>query len=111
MVIPAGSYICASPSATHRLPGVWKNPDQFDPERFTRDTDIHKFAYIPFGAGRHKCIGENFAYLQVKSIVAALNRRFEFELIGQPPKGDYTSMVALPTHYKVRYRRRPAATA
>ena len=106
--IPAGHFICVSPSAIHRREDVWSNPNAFDPERFTRPdaADAHKFSYIPFGAGRHKCIGESFAYLQVKSIVATLNRLFEFELAGAPPAGDYTSMIALPTNYSIRYRRR-----
>ena len=107
--IPAGHFICVSPSAIHRLPEVWTNPNDFDPERFQRNSnadEMHKFAYIPFGAGRHKCIGETFAHLQVKTVISALVRLFEFELDGPPPKGDYTSMIALPQGYRMRYRRR-----
>ena len=108
--IPAGHFICVSPSAMHRLSHVWNDADTFNPDRFGAEKEPERFAYIPFGAGRHKCIGEFFAYLQVKAISATLNRLFEFELEGPAPKGDYSSMIALPTSYRMRYRRRPAST-
>ena len=34
--------------------------------------------YLPFGAGRHRCIGEKFAYVQLTAIIAALVREFKF---------------------------------
>jgi cytochrome P450 len=34
--------------------------------------------YLPFGAGRHRCIGEQFAYVQLGAILAALVRQFKF---------------------------------
>ncbi|RCH98891.1 Lanosterol 14-alpha-demethylase, partial [Rhizopus stolonifer] len=53
--------------------------------------------FLPFGAGRHRCIGEQFGYLQIKTIVATLLRLFDFELEGKEvPKPDYTSMVVVP---------------
>jgi sterol 14alpha-demethylase len=110
--IPAGHFICVSPSVLHRLPEVWgPNADAYDPERFERVGELHKFAYVPFGAGRHKCIGESFAYLQVKTVLASLVRHYEFELAGPAPRGDFTSMIALPTAYRMRYRRRARPTA
>ena len=53
--------------------------------------------YLPFGAGRHRCIGEQFAYLQLGTIVATVVREFEWELEGgRFPEQDYTSMIVLP---------------
>ena len=45
--------------------------------------------YLPFGAGRHPCIGEQFAYLQISTIITALVRRMEFRFDGEFPKSDY----------------------
>ncbi|RKP04381.1 cytochrome P450, partial [Thamnocephalis sphaerospora] len=64
--------------------------------------------YLPFGAGRHRCIGESFAYVQIKTILATLLRTFE---ISEGPKGfpdmDFTSLIVMPTKpAQIRYRRR-----
>jgi sterol 14-demethylase len=34
--------------------------------------------YLPFGAGRHRCIGEQFAYVQLGTITAMMMREFRF---------------------------------
>lgn len=58
--------------------------------------------YLPFGAGRHRCIGEQFAYLQLGTIIATIVRNFDWKIdggngkIGKTPEPDYTSMVVLP---------------
>ena len=62
--IPKGHYVCVSPPVNHILQSDWIDPLDFNPDRFiSRAND--KFSYVPFGAGRHKCIGEQFAYVQV----------------------------------------------
>ncbi len=50
------------------LPSVFDRPLAYEPERFAppREEDKRKaFSFIGFGGGRHACIGQNFAYLQV----------------------------------------------
>jgi hypothetical protein len=60
----------------------------------------------------HACIpqGQNFAYLQIKTIWSVLLRNFEFELLDPVPEADYTSMVIMPKPCRVRYRRKKLAT-
>uniref|UniRef100_A0A8C6PP64 Lanosterol 14-alpha demethylase n=1 Tax=Nothobranchius furzeri TaxID=105023 RepID=A0A8C6PP64_NOTFU len=66
-----------------------------------------KFAYIPFGAGRHRCIGENFAYVQIKTVWSTLLRLYEFDLVdGYFPTINYTTMIHTPHNPVIRYRRR-----
>uniref|UniRef100_A0A669QPX8 Lanosterol 14-alpha demethylase n=1 Tax=Phasianus colchicus TaxID=9054 RepID=A0A669QPX8_PHACC len=66
-----------------------------------------KFAYIPFGAGRHRCIGENFAYVQIKTIWSTLLRLYEFDLINDYfPSINYTTMIHTPNNPVIRYKRR-----
>ena len=38
--------------------------------------------YLPFGAGRHRCIGEQFAYVQLTIIVIMMVREFRLKDIG-----------------------------
>lgn len=81
--VPAGATVMFSPYLTHRLPGVWPDPDRFDPERFAQGTRIRPFSYLPFGAGPHMCLGRHFFSVEATLIVAALLARFDAEVHGQ----------------------------
>uniref|UniRef100_A0AAY4C225 Lanosterol 14-alpha demethylase n=1 Tax=Denticeps clupeoides TaxID=299321 RepID=A0AAY4C225_9TELE len=107
--IPAGHQVCVSPTVNHRLQDTWSERMQFNPGRYLTENPAagEKFAYIPFGAGRHRCIGENFAYVQIKTIWSTLLRLFEFELVdGYFPTINYTTMIHTPNNPIIRYRRR-----
>lgn len=113
--IPAGRTVATSPSVSNRMPEHFPEPDRFAPERYEagREEDRQSFAWIPFGAGRHRCVGAAFAMMQLKAIFSILLRRFEFEL-AQPAESygnDVSKMVvAVRQPCRVRYRRRDAAT-
>ena len=73
--LPAGTLVALSPAFTHRLPCYWENPDRFDPHRFgaaRREDRAHPFAYLPFGAGVHKCIGMGFGESVAKLLLCKL---------------------------------------
>ena len=58
-------------------------------------------------AGRHRCIGESFAYVQMKTIWSVLLRKYEFDLCdGYFPPVNYSTMVHTPTRPVIQYRRR-----
>lgn len=108
-VIPAGDYLFVSPSISMRDPSVFKNPDQYNPDRFAppNEEDKAPFSFIGFGGGRHSCMGEPFAYLQITAIWSILFRDFEMEAVGDLPEPDYTAMVVGPqAPSRIRYRRR-----
>lgn len=54
--------------------------------------------YLPFGAGRHRCIGEQFAYLQLQTITAQVVRHFKLRNVdgstGKVPGTDYSSLFS-----------------
>ncbi len=113
--IRAGDMIWACPPVTHRLPGLFRNPGVFDPERFSpeRREDRNLMAYQPFGGGKHKCSGNAFAMFQIKAIFAVLLRRYEFELVDAPETyvDNYSEMIVQPrTPCRIRYRRRDPAS-
>ena len=67
--------------------------------------------YLPFGAGRHRCIGEQFAYAQLQTILATLIREFKFYNIkgkeGEVVGTDYSSLFSRPLSPAiVRWERR-----
>lgn len=73
--------------ALHRHHDLWKNPDQFDPERFADRYKPERYSYLPFGDGPRICIGAQFAMIEAKIILATLISKFKFERIeGKDPK-------------------------
>jgi cytochrome P450 len=80
--VPANAYVNYSSWASHHLPDVFANPDEFRPERFAPEAkaQIPKGAYIPFGGGSRTCIGMRFGQLEVRTIATMILARFALEL-------------------------------
>ncbi|XP_065852846.1 sterol 14-demethylase [Euphorbia lathyris] len=109
--IPKGHIVATSPAFANRLPHIYTEPDRYDPDRFAAGREEDKatgaFSYISFGGGRHGCLGEPFAYLQIKAIWSHLLRNFELELISPFPEIDWNAMVVgVKGKVMVRYKRR-----
>ncbi|MGW3484608.1 cytochrome P450 [Rhodococcus indonesiensis] len=110
--IEAGDLVGATPAISNRIPEDFPEPDSFDPGRYIdpRQEDIvNRWTWIPFGAGRHRCVGAAFALMQLKAIFSVLLRDYEFEM-SQPSgtyRNDHSKMVVqLAQPCAVRYRRR-----
>ncbi|GAA1989412.1 cytochrome P450 [Kitasatospora viridis] len=82
-----GARLAISPYVTHRMAGVWPEPDRFLPERWQPDHPLHRPAtpstYLPFGGGRHRCIGAPFATAELKTVLVELLRRTELTPAGE----------------------------
>jgi cytochrome P450 len=81
--LPSGWLAFVIPYVLHRLPAYWKNPETFEPERFSPEhsADRPKFAYLPFGAGPRQCIGNQFALIEAHLSVATLAQRYRLQLV------------------------------
>jgi sterol 14-demethylase len=110
--IPAGTWCIVSPMIAQRDDAVFAEAVKFDPKRYApgRAEDKQPYAFIAFGGGRHICLGNSFALLQIKTIFSVLLRRYEFELLGDPIESNFQRMVVGPRMpCRVHYRRRPEA--
>lgn len=110
-VIPTTHNVLSSPGVSARSAEFFPEPLKWNPHRWDevevpKDEDEEQIdygyglvtkgtnsPYLPFGAGRHRCIGEQFAYVQLGTILAALVRHFKFSepTTGAPfPETDYS---------------------
>jgi len=82
LAIPRGSMVIVYVYGAHHAPRYWKNPENFDTERFTKENDKLRtpFTFLPFGAGPRGCIGGNYAMLQILMILSDLLRKYDFQL-------------------------------
>ncbi|KAA0022912.1 cytochrome P450 [Antrihabitans cavernicola] len=113
-VIHEGNLVAATPAISNRIPEDFPRPDRFDPARYldpNQEDILNRWTWIPFGAGRHRCVGAAFAQMQLKAIFSILLRDYEFEL-SQPSgtyRNDHSKMVVqLQQPCRVRYRKRAA---
>jgi sterol 14-demethylase len=112
--IHRGDFVAASPAISNRIAADFPDPERFDPARYDkpREEDVlHRWTWIPFGAGRHRCVGAAFGTMQIKAIFSVLLREYEFDM-AQPPesyRNDHSKMVVqLARPARVRYRKRGA---
>jgi sterol 14-demethylase len=111
-LVAPGTVVAASPRVSNRIAEDFPEPERFDPSRYLdeRQEDLqNRWTWIPFGAGKHRCVGNAFAMMQMKAIFSVILRDYEFEMV-QPPESycdDVSKMVIqLQQPCRVKYRRR-----
>jgi cytochrome P450 len=85
--IRAGAKLIVNIYGLQRHRDYWTDPQRFAPERFAPENEaaLTKFAYLPFGAGPRKCIGEPLAMMEAQLILAAITQRYRLELVQERP--------------------------
>jgi cytochrome P450 len=80
--VPGRTFINYCSWASHHLPEVFPQPQEFRPERFTADARaaLPKGAYVPFGGGSRTCIGMRFGQLEVRTIATLILSRCALSL-------------------------------
>lgn len=78
--VKKGDLVGVWPWVVHRHRALWDDPDAFNPETFAPEAKakLHRFQYIPFGAGPRICIGAQFATAEALLIAAEWLARYEF---------------------------------
>ncbi|HEX3478922.1 MAG TPA: cytochrome P450 [Kofleriaceae bacterium] len=74
-----GTGIGCSPYLLHHDPDLFEAPDRFDPDRWLpeRARTVPKEAFIPFGGGARKCIGDAFGLAEATLVLAAITARWD----------------------------------
>ncbi|WP_237395553.1 cytochrome P450 [Okeania sp. KiyG1] len=108
--VPKGWRVFYTIGTTHKDPRCYSDIKQFDPDRFSPERAEHKkydFSLVGFGGGPRTCLGQAFAKMEMKIVVAHLLRNYTWELL---PDQDLT-MKLMPTLHprsglKVQFRKR-----
>lgn len=86
--IPKGGNVILSPYVTHRDPAIYENPEKFIPSRWKDgfEKTLPRGSYVPFSAGPRKCIGDQFALLEMKIILCLFSSEFKVKVHGKFPE-------------------------
>ncbi len=92
--VPARAFVDYCSWASHHLPDVFDEPEEFRPQRFAPEARaaLPRGAYVPFGGGSRTCIGMRFGQLEVRTIATMILSR---------------CTLALPADFQLRIRQMP----
>uniref|UniRef100_A0A8C7K9E5 unspecific monooxygenase n=1 Tax=Oncorhynchus kisutch TaxID=8019 RepID=A0A8C7K9E5_ONCKI len=82
IVIPKDCIVLVPTWTLHRDPEIWSDPEEFKPERFSKENkeSIDPYTYMPFGAGPRNCIGMRFALIMIKLAMVEILQSFTFSI-------------------------------
>ncbi|KZO94406.1 cytochrome P450 [Calocera viscosa TUFC12733] len=116
----AGTRVAINSWSLHRDPGLYPNPDQFDPFRFSRKVEEgenpvrHAFAtassdFLIWGGGEHVCAGRFFASQELKTMLAYTVMHYDVKMAVEgvrPPDAWYGESCVPDRKASVLFRKR-----
>lgn len=84
--IAKGTTVFVCPLTLQRREKFFPHPEAFDPDRWI-ENDAPPFAYVPFGGGARRCIGEEFAWMEGAIVLREVARTWRFELVSKRHPG------------------------
>lgn len=106
--LPKGTIVNVVPGALHLLGDHWVNAEEFDPLRNAdprNEHKAHRYGYVPFGGGAHKCVGMAFGTHEVKALLHTMLTTFELEVPADYEiEWDHTSLVVPTDNFPVTLR-------
>ncbi|KAM6971860.1 cytochrome P450 3A40-like [Aplochiton taeniatus] len=114
LVIPKDMVVMVPTWVLHRDPDLWPNPEEFKPERFSKENKetVDPYTYMPFGAGPRNCIGMRFALVMMKLALVEILQRFSFALCDEtevPFEMDIQGLLMPKRPIKMKLVPRPAS--
>jgi cytochrome P450 len=97
-LVPENSIVLLPYWLLHRNPRLWPHPQGFDPSRFLTGREPLRFTFLPFGIGRHVCIGAQLAMSEAILATASLVSRFTLGLTGSRPVMPVGTLSTRPDH-------------
>ncbi|TPX51123.1 hypothetical protein SeLEV6574_g00480 [Synchytrium endobioticum] len=93
--LPKGTESGYQPYCVMHSPDNYDTPETFDPERWLDDRakNYALYAYIPFGGGPRRCLGEKLALYEIKMIIVTVLRNFDIQLV----EGHVLDFITAPT--------------
>uniref|UniRef100_A0A671DRD4 Cytochrome P450 3A n=1 Tax=Rhinolophus ferrumequinum TaxID=59479 RepID=A0A671DRD4_RHIFE len=81
VLIPKGTVVMVPSIVLQRDSTFWPEPEEFRPERFSKENKdgINPYIYLPFGTGPRNCIGMRFALMNMKLAVVRVLQNFSFK--------------------------------
>jgi cytochrome P450 len=83
--IRRGSILLISVYGLHRRSEWGGDVEAFRPERFARDANWPRRAFLPFGSGEHVCVGNHFAYTELLISLAMIAQRYRVSRADDAP--------------------------
>jgi cytochrome P450 len=98
--IGRGSILLMSQYITQRDPRYFADPESFKPERFAPELEklLPRYAYFPFGGGPRICIGQSFAMMEARLLLAAMAQRYRLSLATEHPVALAPMVTLRPRH-------------
>jgi len=96
--VPEGSIVLVPFWLIHRTAQWWPDPTAFDPSRFLNNADPIRHTYLPFGVGRHVCIGAQLAMSEAILAIARLARQFTVTMLDERPVLPVATVTTRPDH-------------
>eukprot|EP01112_Ceratiomyxa_fruticulosa_P015170 TRINITY_DN4434_c0_g1_i1.p1 TRINITY_DN4434_c0_g1~~TRINITY_DN4434_c0_g1_i1.p1 ORF type:complete len:497 (+),score=95.69 TRINITY_DN4434_c0_g1_i1:148-1638(+) len=95
VLIPGGTIVVVSMYVQHHNPDYWENAEEFRPERWADDPKVHPGLYLPFLIGSRNCIGNRFALLEIKAILALILQKFKVRFPEDHPPVQRRSRITM----------------
>eukprot|EP00667_Euglena_gracilis_P006127 EG_transcript_6177 len=110
--IPKGTFVSCSLMAASE--NGFPNPEKYDPDRWSKERNegtIHSKHWIPFGAGPHRCPGQEYAQNQMATMLAIMATSYDLERVYTPDSQKFKYLPTVYPHDCIIKLRPIAATA